>query len=106
MNNKELGSYLETGSLPDPRLCRAFQDWEGFKFLHFDQIKNIGILPSSEVAQLTHSLSSSVMESLGINAYDEPIGASKRKIGQLVSAVEGEGNRIIFMRHGEQSPPE
>lgn len=104
--NEPLSSYLEIDTILDPRLSRAFQDWEGFKSLHFDQIKNIGTLPSSEIVQLANSLSFSVMESLGGNAYYEPIGTSKRRIEQLVTSVEGEGNRIIFMRHGEQSPPE
>lgn len=91
--------------LPDLRLPRALKAWNGFRNLHFQQITSIGTLQPGEIALLAQSLSGTVNES--INAGIVPIDhASAEKIALLKDTLKGGGNRAIFMRHGEQSPPE
>lgn len=57
------------------------------------------------VADFATSLSGSILKALGI---ESSLGTqvSPSKILSLKEAVSQEGSSVVFMRHGEQSPPE
>lgn len=92
--------------LPDLRLPRAFKVWTDFKHDHQQQIKAIGTLQFEEVASLANELSVLMGQAVGIETKTNSGSLNKDKISRLTESISGEGNRIIFMRHGEQSPPE
>lgn len=92
--------------LDDLRLPRVFKAWMDFKTQHQEQISAIGTLQLGEVVSLAKQLSTSISQAIGIEANTNQEVISKAKMAQLVGAISGEGNRVIFMRHGEQSPPE
>lgn len=93
--------------LPDPRLPRAFNSWIQFSQNHGQQIEKIGLLKPQEVVFLAQELSSSISNAIGIGVPSGSLSpVSEQKIVQLTDRISGTGNRIIFMRHGEQSPPE
>lgn len=93
--------------LPDLRLPRAFTAWTNFKTNHQPQITAIGILPLEQVIALGDELSISVSQAIGMESVtDQPRGIDKEKILVLSKYFSGGGNRTVFMRHGEQSPPE
>lgn len=94
--------------LPDPRLPRAFRAWNEFKRIHQPLVAGIGNLQPQELAFMASDLSSLVRQAISIEVeeYASYGSASEEKIAQLNEVISGAGNRIIFMRHGEQSPPE
>lgn len=92
--------------LPDLRLPRAFRVWKDFSLRHESQIAVLGTQPLERVVFLGNELSSSVSQALGVAAATHPRQISEEKMRLLLGAVSGEGNRVVFMRHGEQSPPE
>lgn len=77
----------------DLRLPRAFKAWTDFKTDHLQQIGRIGTLPLVEVVSLADTLSISTH-------------IDKEKVAQLKEFISGDGNRIVFMRHGEHGSPE
>lgn len=91
--------------LPDPRLPRAFNSWIRFSQEHSQQIEGIGLLQPAEVVSLAGELSSEISRAIGTERGSTG-SISEEKLVQLANVVEGKGNRVIFMRHGEQSPPE
>ena len=102
-----VGSIAELSSiidLPDLRLPRVFRAWTDFINSHHQQIATLGSLSVGVVVGLAGELSNSISQVLGIGVGDETV--SEQKVAQLADAVSGEGNRVIFMRHGEQNPPD
>lgn len=97
---------LHNIDLPDLRLPKAFKAWIEFQIKHTQQIAGIGTLKLEEIVSLGDELSTSISQAIGINAVDPTSHISQDKIIRLASSISGKGNRIIFMRHGEQSPPE
>lgn len=96
-----------SSDLLDLRLPRAFKAWADFRVKYNNQIESIGLLPSAEVATLAGILSNEVIGAIGINPETEGRRRiSTERVTQLTNAISGPGNKIIFMRHGEQSPPE
>lgn len=104
------GSIIDTppiADLTDPRLPRTFKAWNHFKNTHIVQIERIGSLKAKEVVILAEDLSATMSEVIGIgNETTKFTPASEERIVRLKEIISGEGNRVIFMRHGEQSPPE
>lgn len=93
--------------LPDPRLPRAFNSWIQFSQNNSQQIEKIGLLQPKEVVSLAHELWGAISKAIGVEAFTAPFSSiSEDKLVQLTDSVAGMGNRIIFMKHGEQSPPE
>lgn len=93
--------------LTDPRLPRAFKGWTQFSQNHSQQIEKISSLQSAEVVSLARELSSTISKVIGVGTERSSINPiSEEKILQLTDIISGVGNRVIFMRHGEQSPPE
>lgn len=92
--------------LIDLRLPRAFRAWTDFQIKHIQQIAGIGTLKLEEIVSLGDELSASISQAIGINAIEPTSHISRDKIIRLASSISGKGNRIIFMRHGEQSSPE
>lgn len=93
--------------LHDPRLPRAFNSWTQFRLNHAQQIEEIGLLQPVEVASLAQELSSSISKAIGVgNGRSSFSSISEEKVVRLTDIISGEGNRVIFMRHGQQSPPE
>lgn len=93
--------------LIDPRLPRAFKSWTTFRTDYDQQITRIGALSLEEVASLADTLSSSISQAISIENGDDPtICISKEKVTKLNNFISGDGDRIVFMRHGEQSSPE
>lgn len=93
--------------LTDPRLPRAFKGWTQFRLNHAQQIEEIGLIQPAEVVSLARELSSTIGKAIGVGTEKGDFSAiSEEKVLQLTNIVSGEGNRVIFMRHGEQSPPE
>lgn len=91
--------------LIDLRLPRAFRVWAAFKENHNTEIARIGTLAPEVIAVLANELSSLVSRVIGTRDNKvSPVEAEK--LTRLTDIIAGEGNRIIFMRHGEQSPPE
>ncbi len=106
-----VGSSIESPrniDLFDPRLPRAFKVWTDFKTRYKPQVLAIATLPLEQVIALGDELSISVGKAIGIDIIttDQPRGINKEKMVTLSESVSGDGNRVIFMRHGEQSPPE
>lgn len=98
---------LSDVDLPDLRLPRALKVWTDFRGKYNQKIENIGVLQPEEIAFLAGELSTSIGQAIGIELENSQIkGISKERVAQLTNVVSGKGNRIIFMRHGEQSPPE
>lgn len=103
-----VGSSIDLPSnidLPDLRLPRAFKAWATFRQNHA-QIAGLGALPVEEVVALGDKLATSISRAIGIESLGEFRGISKSKIGKVTEFVSGKGSKVIFMRHGEQSPPE
>ncbi len=104
------GSIFELppiADLTDPRLPRAFKGWNQFRLNHAQQIEEIGSIQPMEVVSLARELSSTISKAIGVGAEKDGFSAiSEEKMLQLTNIVSGKGNRIVFMRHGEQSPPE
>ncbi len=92
--------------LNDLRLPRAFSVWTEFKLKHEPKIAAIGILPLDQIIALGDELSASIGQTIDLEDTTNPRHISEEKMGLLAGAVSGEGNRLIFMRHGEQSSPE
>ncbi|MBI2597464.1 hypothetical protein HYW41_04870 [Candidatus Daviesbacteria bacterium] len=95
--------YLSSLDLPDLRLPRVFQAWTDFRIAHQQRFTALETLAPAELTWLTVELSRSMSRTLGTEVVSS---VSNQKVAQLVDAVSGNGNRIIFMRHGEQSSPE
>lgn len=89
--------------LPDLRLPRAFRVWTDFRLIHSQQVASIGSLQPRAVVRLLGGLSDSIGQEIGVGAGSE---VSEDKIIQLTNIISGQGNRVIFMRHGEQKPPD
>lgn len=89
--------------IPDLRLPRAFRVWADFSITHSQQIASMGSLQPREVVRLLGGLSDSIGQEIGVGAGSE---VSEDKIIQLTNIISGQGNRVIFMRHGEQKPPD
>lgn len=93
--------------LPDLRLTRAFKAWTEFKIDHQPQITAIGSLAVEEIITLGDELARSMGAAIGFDGTSDQAGRiDQKKIKTLTDAVAGEGNKVVFMRHGEQSPPE
>lgn len=93
--------------LPDLRLPRAFQTWTNFRTTHYQQISRIGALPAEEDVALAGELSDEVSQAIGVDRANSSLDMLDRnKFTQLVDFVSGGGNKVIFMRHGEQNVPE
>ncbi|MBI4035572.1 hypothetical protein HY383_01360 [Candidatus Daviesbacteria bacterium] len=93
--------------LHDPRLPRVFKGWTDFSLNHAQQLSKIGTAQPGQVASLAQELSNTISKVIGVeNERSSFSSISEEKVVQLTDIVSGEGNRIIFMRHGEQSPPE
>lgn len=91
----------------DLRLHRALKVWQEFRLEYSPEIENIGSLNSIRVAQLANHLGHSIYETLGVESEDqrlEPV--SPNKLEELAVSIEGEGSKLIAIRHAEQSPPE
>lgn len=102
--NSEL---LHHTDLQDLRLFRAFKCWDGFKTTHQQQIENIGNLSLQELISLSGQLSNSINEAIGIGIEKVTLDPlNEEKVILLNDFLSGVGSRIVFMRHGEQSPPE
>lgn len=93
--------------LTDPRLPRAFKGWTQFSQNHSQQIEKIGSLQPAEVVSLARELSSTISNVIGVGIERSNVNPIiEEKVLQLTDIISGVGNRVIFMRHGEQSPPE
>lgn len=92
--------------LTDPRLPRAFKGWNQFSQHHHQQIERIGTLHPVEVISLSKELAGTIGKTIGIDAESYKLSLSEKKIVKLIDVISGHGNRVIFMRHPEQSPPE
>ncbi len=91
----------------DLRLPRAFRTWTDFKANHPLEIAGIGTLPPYRIMILAYELSNLISKAINIDVEGNNTDyVEKAKLVQLRDIVLGEGNRIIFMRHGEQSPHE
>lgn len=111
---KEQGTFVSgsiidlppVAGLTDPRLPRAFRGWTQFCQDHSQQIGRIGMMHPSEVISLAEELAITVGKTVGIDAEGYRLNLGEQKIVKLTDIISGEGNRVIFMRHAEQSPPE
>ncbi len=94
--------------LTDPRLPRAFNSWTQFRLNHAQQFKEIGTIHPAEVILLAKEFSSAISEAIGVGSEKSCPGSSlsEEKLASLTNIISGDGNKAIFMRHGEQSPPE
>lgn len=93
--------------LHDPRLPRAFRGWTDFCLNHAQQLSEIGVMQPRQVVSLAQELSSTISKAIGIGSERSGFSPiSEEKVVHLTDIISGVGNRIIFMRHGEQSPPE
>lgn len=93
--------------LPDLRLPRAFKAWTKFQTRYQPEIAVIKTLSPNERVALGDELSISISQAIGMEvATNQLRGLDQEKVRRLSESVSGNGNRIIFMRHGEQSPPE
>lgn len=93
--------------LHDPRLPRAFKGWTEFSLNHAQQLSEIGIMKPRQVVDLAQEFSSTISKAIGVGIERSGLASiSENKLVQLTDIVSGTGNRVIFMRHGEQSPPE
>ena len=93
--------------LTDPRLPRAFKGWTQFRLNHAQEISQIGLLQPRQVVSLAQELSSTINGAIGVGTENSGFNiVSEEKVRKLTDAVSGEGNRVVFMRHGKQSPPE
>lgn len=93
--------------LHDPRLPKAFKSWTEFSLNHAQQLSKIGTMQPRQVVSLAQELSSTLSKAIGVeNERSDFSLISEEKVVQLTNIIVGEGNRVIFMRHGEQSPPE
>ncbi len=102
------GSIIELppiADLTDPRLPRAFNSWIQFSQGRCQQVGRIDLLQPAEVVSLAGELSNTISRAIGVDRNSSG-SISEDKLVQLVDIVSGTGNRVIFMRHGEQSPPE
>ena len=91
----------------DLRLPRAFRALAGFKANHPLEIVDIGTLSPERIVTLADELSNLISKVINIDVERNSINYVEiEKLVQLRDIILGEGNRIIFMRHGEQSPPE
>lgn len=94
--------------LHDPRLPRAFKGWNEFNSNHAQQLNQIGVMKPGQVVALAQELSSLICQAIGVGEERSSSlsSISEEKVVQLTDIISGVGNRVIFMRHGEQSPPE
>lgn len=100
----DLSQYKD---LSDLRLPRAFNTWAIFKANHPLEIVNIGVLPPEKIGALADELSNLISKAINIDVESGHTNyVESEKLVQLRDIILGEGNRMIFMRHGEQSPPE
>lgn len=89
----------------DPRLSRAFGTWEGFKLAHAQQIASLGTMSIRDTSLLVAEFSALI--SLNVGLKPEPRGIlDVKKTADLHQLLTETGDKVIFMRHGEQSPPE
>lgn len=93
--------------LHDPRLPGAFKGWTDFSLNHARQLSGIGIMKPRQVVDLAQEFSGTISKAIGVGIERSGLASiSEDKLVQLTNIVSGTGNRVIFMRHGEQSPPE
>ncbi|MCL5784131.1 MAG: hypothetical protein M1142_02110 [Patescibacteria group bacterium] len=93
--------------LTDPRLPRAFRGWTEFSLNHTQQLSEIGTMKPMQVVLLAEELSSTISKAIGVGNEGSSFSSiNEEKLVQLTDIISGKGNRVIFMRHGEQSPPE
>ncbi|MEK7617481.1 MAG: hypothetical protein AAB414_05540 [Patescibacteria group bacterium] len=91
--------------LIDLRVPRAFRVWRSFRERHESEIESIGVLTPERVAILSNELATSVGHVIGNrNENADPVDATK--LTQLQNLIAPPGRKIVFMRHGEQDPPE
>lgn len=97
---------IAIADLHDPRLPRAFRGWTDFCLNH-TQLSEIGVMQPRQVVSLAQELSSTINKAIGIRSEGSDVSPiSEEKVVHLTDIISGVGNRVIFMRHGEQSPPE
>lgn len=99
-------NFYPPADLSDLRLRPAVQVWEDFRNTNIETILNIGKLNSKEVASLAKKVTAQIEEAIGMARPGQGMGSelSPSKLDAAKSYLEIPGDRIIFMRHGEQSP--
>lgn len=106
--------YIDTSLLPntdltDPRIPRAFNSWLRFKQANSGQILNISQLTTDQVSDMGQALSGSIEEAVGLARVGtgKGIALSRRNLGAVLEYLAADQKtKTVFMRHGEQSPPE
>lgn len=103
-SNFELSPNID---FPDPRLSKTFKAWDRFKLTHPRQVASLGTLPIRHVALLAAELSKTISEAVGLSRPGTGVGVALdfKKISDLCQFLNAEGDRVMFMRHGEQNPP-
>ncbi|OGD86200.1 hypothetical protein A2164_01980 [Candidatus Curtissbacteria bacterium RBG_13_35_7] len=95
------------GESDDLRLHRAFNAWLEFKENHLSELAAFASLSIEEIGLLSDEVADSVLKAITVELDTSPRNwINVKKLGQLTEAVSGEGNRVAFIRHAEQSPPE
>ncbi|KKS03827.1 hypothetical protein A2W45_02335 [Candidatus Curtissbacteria bacterium RIFCSPHIGHO2_12_41_11] len=93
--------------LLDLRLYSAFNALREFKDRNVLDLLHLGELDATKAASLANELAISIFQSLKIEPNGQtPDQVKPEKIEQLTSATQSLGNKLIVIRHAEQSPPE
>lgn len=91
--------------LIDLRIPRAFRVWTAFKERHEAEIEDIKTLTPERVAVLCDELATSVGRVIG-NRNESADPVDPEKLAQIRNLLAPAGHKVVFMRHGEQSPPD
>jgi len=107
-SNRLTADLLPDSELTDIRLHRAYRAWSNFRQKHPEELSDLGNLRIKDVVFLASELGESVYQAVvaDISGGSHGNWISEEKLTQLDEVVSGDGSRIMFVRHGEQSPPE
>ena len=92
----------------DLRVFRASRVFQEFTLRNREDLSRLGQLDATQAANLANELALSVFQSLNLEKQDQslPDQVNPEKVEQLTQVVQGDGTRLVVIRHAEQSPPE